>query len=65
MSGYCKEDDATCCADCKHYIRMTDDYDQCAIDAGEPFGEWVYGKCNEFSKPEKKNYNIAGMGQSL
>lgn len=49
-SGYCKEDNATCCADCRHYIRNSDDYDECGIDAGQPCGEWVHGKCGEFEE---------------
>jgi len=46
--GYCKEDDATCCADCKHYIVPFDDVEDCGIGMGSPYGEWVQGNCEGF-----------------
>lgn len=46
--SYCKEDDATCCADCKHYIRPADDVEDCGMGIGSPYGEWTQGYCEGF-----------------
>lgn len=59
IAGYSKDDNATCCEDCAHFVWPEDDYQECGLGHQPgPFGGWATGKCTDW----RANQGQAGEG---